>query len=117
MSSSTTVEVVWYKNLEQGTLHKVEKGSRLEKRIKREQREVYEEGEDEPTFEPAYERLSSADVRRAQENPEKVPGYPAAQEAAKVKAAAEAEREARRNEALDAAITGNKTPTSEKKAD
>lgn len=108
MSSST--ETVWYRNTEHDTLHEVEKGSATEKRLKREQREVFEDGDDEPTFEPAYEKLTSAEVKKAQEAPEKVPGYPAGREAARKDREAEKARQAKRDEALDATILANAQP-------
>lgn len=94
-------ETVWYRNVTQGTLHEVEKGSPLEKRLRREQREVYEEGDDEPTFEPAYERVSAADLKHAHANPASQPGYPAAVQARVAAAQAEKDRQKQRDEALD----------------
>jgi hypothetical protein len=67
--AGTTVETVWYRNTEHDTIHEVVKGSDLEKRLRREQRQVGDEDDD---VEPAYERITEAVARK---NPEKQPGY------------------------------------------
>jgi hypothetical protein len=71
MAPSTTEETVtvWYRNTEHDTVHEVVKGSDLEKRLRREQRQV---GDEEDDLVPAYERISEQAARK---NPEKQPGY------------------------------------------
>jgi len=116
--NTMATDTVWYENVEQGTLHEVVRGSALEKRLRRDQREIYEDGEDEPTFETAYRRLTDAEVKKAQANPEKVPGYPTAHAARRAAAEAEKQRQAARDEALTQIIIQNAAPAvSDPKAD
>lgn len=102
------IRTVWFRNAGQGTVFEVEKGSALERRLRREQREVYEDGSDEPTHEAAYDPLTAAEVKKLQGDPASVPGYPAAQEATRAKEAAAETRQKARDELLDATLTAGK---------
>lgn len=74
-ATPTTTETVWYRNVEQDTLHEVVKGSPLERRIRKEQREIVDHETGESDFEPAYERVTPAELKKAQASPETLPGY------------------------------------------
>jgi len=115
MSSNTPAETVWYRNTEQDTLHEVEKGSPLEKRLRKEQREVLALDEDgnptgESDFESAYEKVSDSELKKLQAKPESLPGYPVAQEQAKADAKAKADAEASKQALIDQAIAGGQNP-------
>lgn len=72
MSAGTT-DTVWYRHIEQGSLHEAEVGSEAHRRLKSERTVVDEAAGDVP--EPVFERVSAGEVKKAAENPEKVPGY------------------------------------------
>jgi hypothetical protein len=111
------MSTVWYENIEQSTLHEVQAKSPLEKRLRREQREIYEDGDNEPTFEPAYRRMSDAEVKKSQANPESVPGYPGLFAAKREARLAEEARKAARDDAMDAIIVGKAGAASVSEAD
>lgn len=109
--ATATVPTVWYRNVEQDTLHEVVKGSPLERRIRKEQREIVDHETGESDFEPAYERVSDAELKKAQGKPEDLPGFPADQEAVKVKKAAEAKAKADQEAALARLVADQATQT------
>lgn len=100
MAGNTPTDTVWYRNVEQDTLHEVVKGSTLERRIRKEQREIVDPDTGDSDFEPAYEQVTPAELKAAQAKPQDLPGYPAADEAAKAKKAAEEKAAADRDAAL-----------------
>lgn len=81
--ADTEVKTTWYRNTETGNVIEVVSGSPQEKRMSKELRGDADEG-----YEPAYEKLSSAQLKTAQSSPEDLPGYPAEQEKANAEKAA-----------------------------
>ena len=65
-------EIVWYQHKEQGTLHKMEKGSDIHKRIAREMTQVDETSDEVPEL--IYSRVSEADLKKLLAKPELLPG-------------------------------------------
>lgn len=68
-----TAETLWFRHREGGSLHEVEKGSEAHRRCLSERTVVDEEAGDVP--EPVFERISVSEVKKAHDNPEKVPGF------------------------------------------